>query len=285
MQGVKLDISEAVIRQLASEQSDTWASRKLGIAVSSFFLLRKKYGIPSFTSKTKGARRSLVDGRLLRKGEGIAHPCTAGLRSDFFDCIDTPEKAYFLGLMATDGHTEWKPQGKFLSLELQERDGAIVKRFAELLNAEHKIERIAREGKKPTTRVRIYSSRLTAALMGHGVTLDTETQFLPASLRSDLRRHCIRGVLDGDGHIDAKKGSCYICGCSSALMSTVADWLREELGIEAKLKSLRLKSGKTFYQLLFSGRPAVVLAWAYENQTLSIERKSAEAEKWLLKGK
>jgi hypothetical protein len=280
MQGVKLEIPEITVRRLAAEQSDTMAAKSLGIAVSSFFLLRKRYGIPSFTRST-GCRRSLRDGKLLKPGEGIAHPWHSDLYVGCFERIDSPAKAYFLGLLAADGHTSLKPNAKFVSIELQQPDDAVLNELSALLRLNRGAQSLLREGKKPSGRLLIHSRELTESLIRGGITENTETHSLRVHVPPDLRSHCVRGLLDGDGHISARKKSLYLCGCSESIAATVTQWADEQLGIQAACKWRSLPSGKRFFTLTFGGRPRDVLKWAYAPGGPRIPRKEVQADLWL----
>ena len=280
MQGVKLEISEQKVRELAAQHSDTRAAKILGIAVSSFFLLRRRYGIPSFTQKT-GNRRSRATGKLLAPGEGIAHPQHATLRADAFDAIDTADKAYFFGLLATDGHTSAGADGRYLSIELQEPDGDVLESLRLILNHEKPLKRLVRSGKKPSQKLIVYSRQLVESLIRQGITLNTEEHCINAEITRSLRSHCVRGLLDGDGHIDADRKNLYLCGCSLPLMHTVKTWVHEELAVEARIKERTLASGKAFYTMTFGGAPRKLLSWAYPADAICIARKRLEAEKWI----
>lgn len=280
MQGVKLDIPEPVVRELAAEWSDTRAAKRLGIATSSFFLLRKRYGIPSFTKST-GCRRSLEEGTLLNPGEGSAHPWHKGIKVDCFEPINTPDKAYYFGLLAADGHTSLKPNAKFVSIELQMPDAEVLDGLARLINCHGKIAELKRVGKRPSKRLLVHSRLLTESLIRQGITLNTEQHFLPASIPAALRRHCLRGLLDGDGHISAKKKSLYLCSCSSSIIQAVSGWVKDEFGLSPAVRRRVLPSGKPFFTMTFGGGPREVLKWAYGAPGSVIARKKAEADSWI----
>jgi hypothetical protein len=280
MQGIKLEVSPEVVRQLASRLSDTAAAKELGIAVSSFFLLRKRYGIPSFTRST-GCRRSLKDSRLLAPGEGTRHPQHLDLKVDCFEVIDSPGKAYYLGLLATDGHVSSAPKGKYMSIELQEPDAQVLDGLEHLLCCSGKIRRIVREGKKPTRRLLVYSRELVESLMRQGITLNTEDHYVPRDMLPSLRPHCLRGLLDGDGHICSRKKALFLSGCSDDLLDTAISWVADALGIKAVKRSRILPSGKPFHTITFGGRPRDVLEWAYGAGGIAVPRKKAEADLWL----
>lgn len=280
MQGTKLTIDKSVVQELASQYSDTLAAKELGIAVSSFYSLRKKYGIVSFTELT-GNRRARKSGVLLPPGEGTAHPQHADLNKNAFEVIDTEEKAYFLGLMAADGHTSWKLKAKFISIELQNPDSEVLLQMAKLLNYKKGIENLCRKGKKPSGRLLIYSKELTASLISKGITETTETHSAPSDIPKQLRPHFLRGLIDGDGHIKVSTKSLNFTTCSKSLIDAISDWCEEEFKIQTSVSVRILKSKKPFYCLTFGGRPRVILDWLYSNSTVSIARKKEQALAWL----
>lgn len=280
MQGVKLEIDQSVIAKLAACHSDTQAARHLGIAVSSFFLLRKRYGIPSFTAQT-GNRKSLQDGKLLRPGEGTAHPRSRNLNKRCFASIDEPAKAYFLGLLAADGHVVNTSKGRYMAIELKEPDCAVLLHLTRLLESRKKLEQLNRPGKQPSGRIRIYSSELVKDLLECGINSRKEGRFAPPGLSAELRGCYLRGLLDGDGHVLAKKRSLYLCSTSLPIIESVRMWTKEVFGANCAVKQRTLQSGKDFYVITFGGAAQQVLAWAYKAEGPSIERKKREALQWL----
>ena len=124
-----------------------------------------------------------------------------------FDGPLTDERAYFVGLMMSDG---WLSRGDRCSpavcLELQEGDAWLVERFREFLKAGHPVIRGTRRAKLPGGRVvlqrfagiKVRSARLVESLGRYGVGFDKSytararggVETLPAFWR---------GVIDGDG--------------------------------------------------------------------------------------
>jgi hypothetical protein len=124
---------------------------------------------------------------------------------DFFECIDTEEKAYWLGFMAADGCVEIGKR-KTMSLSLASQDESHVARFRDALSSNHPIGRGAkpkqcgRVGKDFYSRLRVCSSKLVDDLCNGGV-CPRKSLVLewPHSLPQELVRHYIRGYFDGDG--------------------------------------------------------------------------------------
>lgn len=61
------------------------------------------------------------------------------LKNDYFSAIDTPEKAYWLGFLFTDGSVDKYRKTGRIRLQLQEKDKEILEKFREDLNIESKI--------------------------------------------------------------------------------------------------------------------------------------------------
>lgn len=124
---------------------------------------------------------------------------------EYFDRIDTADKAYWLGVLVTDGCIS-RQNEVILSLHL--RDRGTVRNFRSALRSHAKISVIRQlksiHGGKPfrtaSASVRIRSRRLCGTLARHGI-LPGKTRSprmvkgIPAKFESDFWR----GAIDGDG--------------------------------------------------------------------------------------
>ncbi len=123
---------------------------------------------------------------------------SSSLDKEFFKTIDTPEKAYFLGLLHADGSiVKRKDTNKVnLSISLHQRDKKILDRFAKCISLEE--DRI------------LPNPQLIGELqykIGIGVQefidpiKDLKTPNILDKVPQQLRSHFIRGIFDGDGSI------------------------------------------------------------------------------------
>lgn len=131
------------------------------------------------------------------------------LDEDFFENIDTEAKAYFLGLIIADGNV-YNPQehshkknhfkNKWVSITLQDGDSYILDKFKECIGANTKISSDGRG----SSYIAIRSTKLADDLSKWGVVERKSfiTRF-PFNIPKEYYRHVIRGIIDGDGHIDA----------------------------------------------------------------------------------
>lgn len=278
MQGKKFELSKDELEALTSKHSDTEISKLLGVTVSTVHLLRKRHNVQSFSQKTQ-CRKSRKSGEVLNPGEGVYHKHQEELNRQYFEVIDTEHKAYFLGLLAADGHISNSKENCFLSIELQKPDDVVIEALARELNFSSGVTSLSRSAKKDSGRIRVYSRNLVYSLVNKGMTFNTETHGAYLDLSTNLHRHFIRGVVDGDGHLSAAKSALRIGSCSFELVAQVADWIQKALAVSFRIKHRVLPSGKAFHTLSFS-ETASVVKWLYADCAIAIPRKREQAAIW-----
>lgn len=131
--------------------------------------------------------------------------------ASYFNTIDTPEKAYWLGFIAADGciidTSSEKGSQKRLKIGLQKSDDEHLKKFRECINGNHPITYHESVNKKRNIcseecQIVIYSASMVEDLERLGL-YPRKTYSLPfpteeqVSIR--LMPHYIRGFIDGDG--------------------------------------------------------------------------------------
>lgn len=117
---------------------------------------------------------------------------------DFFDRIDSEEKAYWLGFVWADGNV--RADFRTLRINLAVRDETHLKKFASLFGL--RTRRAKRRKNSVTAYVALNCTSTCRALAAKGV-VPNKTRFdsrkpidvVPAR----LRRHFVRGFFDGDG--------------------------------------------------------------------------------------
>ena len=126
------------------------------------------------------------------------------LNEHYFDCIDSEDKAYFLGLLLADGSVEWSNNRQSsLRLELVETDKYILDLLSKHLNIGANMRYEKREGRKNGTfTLFVRSNILCDALAKYGV-VPNKTNTLKAlpDIPSKYLPDMIRGLIDGDGSI------------------------------------------------------------------------------------
>ncbi len=125
---------------------------------------------------------------------------------DYFEKIDSPDKAYFLGLFYSDGCVKGNDNGLRLSIQLQERDNYILQKFLNVINSPQKMgfEKRRKEHHSDYSNITICSVKLCNDLIKLGcvqrkaLILKFPTQ---DRVPDNLISHFIRGLFDGDGGI------------------------------------------------------------------------------------
>jgi DNA-binding transcriptional regulator WhiA len=131
---------------------------------------------------------------------------------DFFNNIDTEEKAYWLGFMYADGYVTRSNSGASVGIELKKSDYKHLKKFNKSIGGNIDVTFRERKvsfkdnpdynKKKEVAIIRIYSTEMFKDLVLNGCTENkTFTIKFPSNLREDLIRHFVRGFFDGDGSL------------------------------------------------------------------------------------
>lgn len=125
------------------------------------------------------------------------------VNEDYFETIDTEEKAYFLGLLYADGCIY---KGTF-RLSLQEEDKHILLSFKDQINAEHPLHEIIPKNPKHKKQflLSVSNKKIINDLLKLGLYENKALKIIyPLNyIRQDLENHFIRGIFDGDGSISS----------------------------------------------------------------------------------
>jgi hypothetical protein len=115
----------------------------------------------------------------------------------YFQEINTPEKAYWLGFIAADGYVRRKPDHS-VSIGLKESDKNHLLSFANAVDYDGKLIR----GKKNKSwRINLYGKQIVEDLCRAGVTPDKTTDLKPWAGPAELMPAYWLGFFDGDGCI------------------------------------------------------------------------------------
>ena len=118
---------------------------------------------------------------------------------DYFENINTENKAYFLGLLFADGGLN-KNYTTTLSLSIKDLD--IIKKFSNEIKTNHSIHDRTKEGKGIFANVKLHSKQLYEDLFKLGCTQAKSFTTKFPKINDELIHHFIRGYYDGDGGIN-----------------------------------------------------------------------------------
>lgn len=188
----------------AATSSDHEIAAELGVTQATIRYHRVKHGIPSFTQRT-GQMKIKGSWETRRRGVHSARS-SEELNVDYFAEIDTPEKAYWIGVLATDGCVS---ENSRISLSQTAADGGLVDAFALSVGASMFLrtrtvthDAFLGAGNTRTFRcVRFTSQKMAADLAMEGIT-HRKTKILRVSrCASRFPAAYLRGCLDGDGTV------------------------------------------------------------------------------------
>lgn len=119
---------------------------------------------------------------------------------NFFELIDTPEKAYWLGFIAADGCVVSKNNTHRLIIELNKIDALHLVKFRDALQSNIEIKKRAN---RPTVVLAINRLKIASDLIRHGcVQNKTVDGFVDLEAIKGFESHYIRGYFDGDGFVE-----------------------------------------------------------------------------------
>ena len=212
---------------------------------------------------------------------------TYPLNESFFDNIDTPIKAYFLGFLYADGNNYTKKNE--ISIELSDIDKTHLEKLSSLIYVDNnKPELFYRAPKstfdkkyqkiytsRATYRLRFRNKHISEILDRHGmVPAKSLVLTFPDFLNKALYHHFIRGYFDGDGCLSFKYGDTRFPTIS--ILGTKSFCTSIQKIISAKnIKSSVKCRNKTLYAFTISSSKAMLsfLDWIYQDADLYLQRK------------
>lgn len=164
---------------------------------------------------------------MIRHGVKLkGHACGSNSQNDYFENINTRDKAYFLGLLAADGSVVWRKNSNHITLELIAEDDYIIKRFVEYAKLD---VWSTYDNRDESSRYRIdfSSDKMCQDLAKYGIVQKKshkDSIFIP-EIDTRLIPHFIRGYFDGDG-IAKTSGYLGFCG-SKTIIKQIHDYFVE----------------------------------------------------------
>lgn len=155
----------------------------------------------------------------------------------YFQNIDTPMKAYFLGWAMSDGSVGYNvANGCRYKLKIKADDVEILKEFKKQLHYDFHIITEINNRTNPAKTIIVYSVAFVEDLMSHGVIPNKSTIMTkPISVPYELEGHFVRGYFDGDGCVTrSHKGTNFLkieyCG-NISMMEWIAASIENHTGI------------------------------------------------------
>lgn len=125
---------------------------------------------------------------------------------EYFDSIDTPNKAYWLGWVVSDGYVDRKHN--LIRIALAEQDSGILEKLNKEVGSDRPILWMQKRNERCQNQVRLSltSSHAIGTMQSYGlISPKTFTVRFPDYIPEKLIPHFIRGEWDGDGSCSTKK--------------------------------------------------------------------------------
>jgi len=182
----------------------------------------------------------------------------------YFKTVDTPVKAYLLGLLTADGWISPKNQ---VGLALGGKDRELVELLRDELVPGARIGHYKTREGRPMARVLITSADLATDLAKHGmVPAKTLITFWPPGLPSHLENSYICGYFDGDGSLDPRWVYRWtIVGGNEPFLVTMQDKIEVGCGVRPG-GPYRDKRHKHAWSIVTTGKPVRVIdTWLHQD--------------------
>lgn len=171
---------------------------------------------------------------------------------NYFDKIDSSKKAYFLGLIVSDGSVS----NRALSISLQERDKIILEKFIEDLEYSGKLSFVPKKKHNHQNAyvLTVYSRKLVQDLSKYGVVCAKSHKTYFPDIPEEFYSHFIRGVFDGDGYIGevSDKSNRFSITGNRDLIESIRNILSDKLNIRKSAISFKNKNFETSVQFVYS---------------------------------
>lgn len=252
-----------VIEALTYQMNDAMAAKELGVSMVAFYNARKKFKIKSYFEKTGN--------RFNESGEIYQFK---NYNERYFQLIDSPDKAYFLGLLASDGNIS--PRLTAVRIALKEDDQDILEKFREYLGTDAPKLRLKYSKNKgvvaaPQKILCLSRVQMVKDLILHGITPNkSKTLKIECNLQG-FEKDFLRGVWDGDGSIGVRRFK--VCTASAVFSIQLQEMIAKISNIKLPIKEEISKSGNPLYVIVGYIKDAPAIQAIYSGAELSLQRK------------
>ena len=194
----------------------------------------------------------------------------------YFDDIDDEHKAYWLGFIYADGYHN--PRRYSLSITLQEEDNEILQKFYQDINCNRIVDKIYnKQYNKFYVKAYVQHPHLSKVLFKQGVPNDKSFKIrFPSDdiVPYELKRHFIRGYLDGDGCITIPQNKSKIAWSIIGNYDCMNE-MKQHIEENILNYSINIHPKDSIYTIGKCGRfvTQTFLDWLYKDATIYLQRK------------
>lgn len=196
------------------------------------------------------------------------------VNENYFERIDSEEKAYWLGFITADGCL--KQNKNQLDIGLSINDHSHLEKFKHSIDSEHpiKTERTVLENNKEylSSNIGIQNKKLYNDLINLGVTPNKTIHEIPANITEEFISHYIRGIFDGDGWL-SWNNNCAELGFGMGY--DILNYIRNKAELYACVKYYDIKPFKRIFRYRITSKIEIkkMLEYIYSNANIYLERK------------
>jgi acylphosphatase len=200
------------------------------------------------------------------------------LNCNYFDAIDTHDKAYILGILAADGYNNNKDGEVVIGQAGDNKE--ILEKIKNYIGSNQPISCIKRGNKNHQNfyTLPIYSRKISDKLSEIGIVQNKSHVLSFPTIDEELDSSFILGYFDGDGSIsiDEKRyfrGSINFTG-NKLIIETIQNKIKKITNYKGYI-SIRNLESPNIISLSYSGTKSVVsiLSWLYSKSNIYLDRK------------
>jgi hypothetical protein len=212
-------------------------------------------------------RANILNGKNIRKYK---------LNESYFHTIDTEDKAYWLGFIATDGNINKVSNTLYISL--QERDRMHLLKLLKCLGSNYNVVDHTNTNGSKQSRVAITSYDMKCDLVRHGIMPNKSLTITPPIFYDvSLEKAFWRGCVDGDGTIFRRNKNDNRKEWAISLLGTYAmvDAFSQFVTKGTGLRPRNIMQDSKIYRVSYQGSfgPITVIKYLYGSAKIFLDRK------------
>ena len=239
--------------------------------ISKYFIDNKELSITELAKEINIDRHTLTE--ILKRNNSYEDRYKRNVDIDFFEKIDTEEKAYWFGFISADGHIGKNRNSIKITLAL--KDKKHVEKFKKSIKSEHSIvirKHEAFNNVFEAAEIVINNKKIHSDLYNLGLRNLKVNHLLPKDVPDELMHHYLRGLYDGDGWFTLTPRSREI---GIGMNRPILEFFDKQIVKFLKIKSRPVKEYKSIsrYRVAHKDDIKKILDWFYENATVYLDRK------------
>lgn len=238
----------------------------------------ENYGSYKEAAKAIGRDQTIVK-RIVKEYNLVYdyRPYNKNLNHNFFDVIDSEQKAWLLGFLFTDGNVRKKGNCYQIRLSIQLADEDIINDIKNWLNIDTKTLYDKRPGKE-TCGISFTSENIFNKIAEYGIipnkTYETDQLYIE-KIPKEYQKAYIRGLFDGDGCLSFTGGNDVSFDFTSHYLKTVEQFQYFIDNQIHKKNHNKIQTNASKSRCFWRGRLQVlkILDWLYDDAEVYLKRK------------